>query len=408
MIKISSKSKTISGSINLEASKSISNRLLIIRELCDNKFNIENLSNAKDTRILTKILNDFKSQKDIDCKDAGTALRFALAFLATKDGNWVVSGSKRMHERPIKPLVDCLLELGTEIKYLNKNGFPPIEIKGGELKSEKLIIKGNISSQFISALLMIAPKLENGIHLEIVSKVLSKPYIKMTLELMSEFGINYSWKNNLIKIEKQSYIGKKMMVENDWSAASFWYSFVALSKNGKIEIPKLNKSSIQGDSILSEIFSNLGVKTSFKKNSIILSRNSKLVKELNLDLSNYPDLGLPLIVTCSGLGIKAHLKGLKNLQIKESKRLEVIQKELKKFNINTQIDNSSISIKENQKIEQPTSIIDCHNDHRISMSIAPLSMKINCISFENKNVVNKSYPDFWKDLEIAGISCVNS
>ena len=408
MIKISSKSKTISGSINLEASKSISNRLLIIRELCDNKFNIENLSNAKDTRILTKILNDFKSQKDIDCKDAGTALRFALAFLATKDGNWVVSGSKRMHERPIKPLVDCLLELGTEIKYLNKNGFPPIEIKGGELKSEKLIIKGNISSQFISALLMIAPKLENGIHLEIVSKVLSKPYIKMTLELMSEFGINYSWKNNLIKIEKQSYIGKKMMVENDWSAASFWYSFVALSKTGQIEIPKLNKSSIQGDSILSEIFSNLGVKTSFKKNSIILSRNSKSVKELNLDLSNYPDLGLPLIVTCSGLGIKAHLKGLKNLQIKESKRLEVIQKELKKFNINTQIDNSSISIKENQKIEQPTSIIDCHNDHRIPMSIAPLSMKINCISFENKNVVNKSYPDFWKDLEIAGISCVNS
>ena len=408
MIKISAKSKTIFGSINLEASKSISNRLLIMRELCDNKFNIENLSNAKDTRILTKILNDFKSQKDIDCEDAGTALRFLLAFLATKDGNWVVSGSKRMHERPIKPLIDCLLELGTEIKYLNKNGFPPIEIKGGELKSEKLIIKGNISSQFISALLMIAPKLENGIHLEIVSKVLSKPYIKMTLELMSEFGINYSWKNNLIKIEKQSYIGKKMMVENDWSAASFWYSFVALSKTGKIEIPKLNKSSIQGDSILSEIFSNLGVKTSFKKNSIILSRNSKLVKELNLDLSNYPDLGLPLIVTCGGLGIKAHLKGLKNLQIKESKRLEVIQKELKKFNINTQIDNSSISIKENQKIEQPNSIIDCHNDHRISMSIAPLSMKINSISFENKNVVNKSYPDFWKDLEIAGISCINS
>ena len=170
----------------------------------------------------------------------------------------------------------------------------------------------------------------------------------------------------------------------------------------------MNKSSIQGDSILSEIFSTLGVKTSFKKNSIILSRNSKSVKELNLDLSNYPDLGLPLIVTCSGLGIKAHLKGLKNLQIKESKRLEVIQKELKKFNINTQIDNSSISIKENQKIEQPNSNIDCHHDHRIPMSIAPLSMKINSISFKDKNVVNKSYPDFWKDLEVAGISCVDS
>jgi 3-phosphoshikimate 1-carboxyvinyltransferase len=408
MIKISTKSKTISGSINLEASKSISNRLLIIRELSDNKFNIENLSNAKDTRILTKILNDFKSQKYIDCEDAGTALRFSLAFLTTKDGNWVVSGSKRMHKRPIKPLVDCLLELGAEIKYLENEGFPPIEIKSKKLKSKKLSLPGDISSQFISALLLVAPTIENGLTLEITSKVLSKPYIKMTLELMSEFGINYSWKNNLIKIEKQRYIGKKIMVENDWSASSFWYSFVALSKTGKIEIPKLNKSSIQGDSILSEIFSNLGVKTSFKKNSIILSRNSKLVKELNLDLSNHPDLGLPLIVTCSGLGIKAHLKGLKNLQIKESKRLEVIQKELKKFNINTQIDNSSISIKENQKIEQPASNIDCHNDHRIPMSIAPLSMKINSISFKDKNVVNKSYPDFWKDLEIAGISCVNS
>ena len=408
MLEIFSKNKTIYGSINLESSKSISNRLLIINELCDNKFEIQNLSNANDTKILTKILNEFKSQKEINCEDAGTALRFVLAYLATQDGNWIVSGSKRMHERPIKPLVDCLLELGAEIKYLENEGFPPIEIKSKKLKSKKLSLPGDISSQFISALLLVAPTIENGLTLEITSKVLSKPYIKMTLELMSEFGINYSWKNNLIKIEKQRYIGKKIMVENDWSAASFWYSFVALSKNGKIEIPKLNKSSIQGDSILSEIFSNLGVKTSFKKNSIILSRNSKLVKELNLDLSNYPDLGLPLIVTCSGLGIKAHLKGLKNLQIKESKRLEVIQKELKKFNINTQIDNSSISIKENQKIEQPNSIIDCHNDHRISMSIAPLSMKINSISFENKNVVNKSYPDFWKDLEIAGISCINS
>jgi 3-phosphoshikimate 1-carboxyvinyltransferase len=408
MIKISAKSKTISGSINLEASKSISNRLLIIRELSDNKFNIENLSNAKDTRILTKILNDFKSQKYIDCEDAGTALRFSLAFLATKDGNWVVSGSKRMHKRPIKPLVDCLLELGAEIKYLENEGFPPIEIKSKNLKSKKISLPGDISSQFISALLLVAPTIENGLTLEITSKVLSKPYIKMTLELMSEFGINYSWKNNLIKIEKQRYIGKKIMVENDWSAASFWYSFVALSKTGKIEIPKLNKSSIQGDSILSEKFSNLGVKTSFKKNSIILSRNSKLVKELELDLSNHPDLALPIIVTCCGLGTKAHLMGLESLKVKESNRLECIKKELRKFNISCEIDSSSIKIRENQKIVQPTSIIECHNDHRIAMSIAPLCMKVDSISFENKNVVNKSYPDFWKDLELAGINCVNS
>ncbi len=268
MIEISSKSKTISGSINLEASKSISNRLLIIRELCDNKFDIENLSNAKDTRILTKILNDFKSQKDIDCEDAGTALRFALGFLANKDGNWIVSGAKRMHERPIKPLIDCLLELGAEIKYLNKNGFPPIEIKGGELKSKKLIIKGNISSQFISALLMIAPKIEGGLSLEITSKVLSKPYIDMTLDLMSEFGIESCWENNLIKVEQQNYLGKNIRVENDWSSASFWYSFLALSKSGEIKIPNLYANSVQGDSVLSSIYLKLGIKTVIDKKDL--------------------------------------------------------------------------------------------------------------------------------------------
>jgi 3-phosphoshikimate 1-carboxyvinyltransferase len=408
MIKISSKSKTISGSINLEASKSISNRLLIIRELCDNKFDIENLSNAKDTKILTKILNDFKSQKDIDCEDAGTALRFALSFLATKVGDWVLSGSKRMHERPIDPLVKSLTDLGAEINYLKNKGFPPIQIKEKKLKGKKLYVKGDISSQFISSLLMIAPKLENGIQLEIVSKVLSKPYIEMTLGLMREFGIEYTWEKKIIKIENQHYVGKKIVVENDWSAASFWYSFVSLSKSGNIEIPNLYSSSLQGDSILSNIYSRLGVNTEFKKNSIILTKKDLVEKALELDLSNYPDLGLPIIVTCAGLGIKAHLKGLKNLKIKESKRLEVIQKELEKFNINTQIDNSSISITENQKIKQPSSTIECHNDHRIPMSIAPLSMKINSISFEDKNVVNKSYPDFWKDLETVGISCVNS
>ena len=264
MIEIFSKNKTLYGSINLESSKSISNRLLIINELCDTKFEIQNLCNANDTKILTKILNEFKSQKEINCEDAGTALRFVLAYLATQDGNWIVSGSKRMHERPIKPLVDCLLELGAEIKYLDKDGFPPIEIKSKKLVGGKLRLKGSISSQFISALLMIGPKLDNGILLEIDSKVLSKPYIEMTLELMREFGIDYTWENNCIKIENQYYIGKKIVVENDWSAAAFWYSFVALSKSGNIEIPNLHSASIQGDSILSNVYSKIGVKTEFK------------------------------------------------------------------------------------------------------------------------------------------------
>ena len=398
MIEISSFNKTIYGAIDLESSKSISNRLLILKEFCKTKFEIQNLSNSKDTKILNELLYSFKSTKDINCEDAGTALRFVIAFLATKEGIWKVSGSERMHERPIKPLIDCLTELGSEIKYLEKEAVPPIEIKSKKLKSKKLSLPGDISSQFISALLMIAPTIENGLTLEITSKVLSKPYIDMTLNLMSEFGIKYSWENNLIKVEKQNYLAKNIKVENDWSAASFWYSFLALSKSGEIKIPNLYANSIQGDSVLSFIYSKLGIKTEFNADSIILSKTKNIAKEIELDLSNHPDLALPITVTCCGLGIKAHLMGLESLKVKESNRLECIKKELRKFNISCEIDSSSIKIKENQNIVQPTSIIECHHDHRIAMSIAPLVMKVDSIKFDDKEVVNKSYPKFWEDF----------
>ena len=399
MIEISLINKNIYGSIDLESSKSISNRLLIIKKLCKTKFEIQNLSKAKDTKILNKILDDFETKKEINCEDAGTALRFVIAFLASKKGSWIISGSKRMHERPVKHLIDCLVELGAEINYLEKEGFPPIEIKSKKLKSKKLSLPGNISSQFISALLMVAPTIENGLTLEITSKVLSKPYINMTLDLMSEFGIEYTWENNLIKVEQQNYLAKNIKVENDWSAASFWYSFLALSKSGEIKIPDLYANSIQGDSVLPSIYSKLGVKTEFNEDSIVLYETKNIAKEIELDLSNHPDLALPIIVTCCGLGIKAHLMGLESLKIKESNRLESIKKELRKFNISCEIDSSSIKIKESQNIVKPKSTIECHNDHRIAMSIAPLSMKVGSIKFDNKNVVNKSYPKFWEDFD---------
>ena len=399
MIEISSLNKTIYGSIGLESSKSISNRLLIIKELCKTKFEIQNLSNSKDTEILNELLDSFKTRKDINCEDAGTALRFAVAFLTTKKGTWKVLGSKRMHERPIKPLIDCLIELGAEIKYLEKEGFPPIEIKSKKLKSKKLSLPGDISSQFISALLLVAPTIENGLILEITSKVLSKPYIDMTLDLMRQFGIEHSWENKLIKVEQQNYLAKNIKIENDWSAASFWYSFLALSKSGEIKIPNLYANSIQGDSVLSSIYLKLGIKTEFNKDSIVINKTKNIAKEIELDLSNHPDLALPIIVTCSGLGIKAHLMGLESLKIKESNRLECIKKELEKFNVICSISDSSIKIKENQNIVQPKSTIECHNDHRIAMSIAPLCMKVNSIKFDNKNIVNKSYPKFWEDFD---------
>ena len=398
MIEIFSINKTIYGSIDLESSKSISNRLLIIKELCKTKFEIQNLSNAKDTKILNEILNGYETKKDINCEDAGTALRFLIAFLATNEGDWVVSGSKRMQERPIKPLIDCLIKLGASINYLEKEGFPPIEIKSKKLSSGILRLPGNISSQFISALLMVAPTIENGLTLKINSKILSKPYIDLTLDLMREFGIEYSWENNLIKVKQQNYSAKNIKVENDWSAASFWYSFLALSKSGEIKIPNLYANSVQGDSVLSNIYSKLGVKTEFNEDSIVLFKTKNIAKEIELDLSNHPDLALPIIVTCCGLGIKAHLMGLESLKIKESNRLECIKKELRKFNISCEIDSSSIKIKENQKIIQPKSVIESHNDHRIVMSIASLCMKVDSIKFEYKNVVNKSYPKFWEDF----------
>ena len=398
MIEISSINKTIYGSVDLESSKSISNRLLIIKELCKTKFEIQNLSNATDTKILNEILDSLETKKEINFEDAGTALRFAIAFLATKKGIWRVSGSKRMHERPIKPLIDSLVKLGANIHYLENKGFPPIEIKSKKLTSRKLRLPGNISSQFISALLMIAPTIKDGLNLEITSKVLSKPYIDMTLGLMSEFGIEYSWENNLIKVNEQNYISKNMKVENDWSSASFWYSFLALSKSGEIKIPNLSANSLQGDSVLSIIYSKLGIKTEFNEDSVIISKTKSIAKEIELDLSNYPDLALPIIVTCAGLGIKAYLMGLESLKIKESNRLECIKKELSKFNINCEIDSTSIKIIENQNIVQPISIIECHNDHRIVMSIAPLCMKVDSIKFDDKEVVNKSYPKFWEDF----------
>ena len=248
---------------------------------------------------------------------------------------------------------------------------------------------------------MVAPTIENGLTLEITSKVLSKPYIALTLDLMSEFGIEYTWENNLIKVEQQNYLAKNIKVENDWSAASFWYSFLALSKSGEIKIPNLYANSNQGDSVLSSIYSKLGIKTEFNEDSIVLHKTKNIAKELELDLSNHPDLALPIIVTCCGIGIKAHLKGLESLKIKESNRLECIKKELRKFNISCEIDSSSIIIKENQKIVQPTSIIESHKDHRIAMSIAPLCMKVDSIKFNDKDVVNKSYPKFWGDFDRA-------
>lgn len=398
MIRIFSKQKKIFGEIKLEASKSISNRLLIIKNLTNLDFKIHNLSNANDTQVLLKVLSNFENKETINCEDAGTALRFIIPFLASKKGKWEIFGTKRMHQRPVGPLVESLKQLDCHISYIDKEGFPPVYISSEGLVGGSLSIKGDVSSQYISGLLLVAPTLKKGLNITINSILNSAPYVKMTLELMKSFGVDYNWDNNRIEVKEQEYVRKTSTVENDWSAASFWYSFIALSKEGSIRIPHLYENSIQGDAILSDIYTSFGVNTEFDENGILLTKSIKVAKEVNLNLSNNPDLALPIVVTCAGLGIKSQLNGLESLKIKESDRLVSIKKELNKFNISVEIDDSSIKIKENQNIVQPETIIKCHNDHRIAMSIAPLSMKVDSIEFDNKDVVNKSYPKFWEDF----------
>ena len=405
MIKISPSSSLLKGNVLLESSKSISNRILIIKALSNQEFKIKNLSSSEDTTIMVDLLKKYKKSKIINCNHAGTTLRFLTAYLSTINGEWIIEGSKRMHQRPIGPLVNCLNELGGNINYLNQKNHPPLKISGRLIKGGDIEIRGDISSQYISALLMIAPTLEKGLKIFINSKILSKPYISMTLTLMEQMGIEYQWNENTITIKPQNYFCKDYIVENDWSSASFWYSFAALSTNAEIEIPLLLKNSIQGDAQLHKIYEKLGVCTKFFTNKIILKKCRLLKSSIHLDLNNYPDIALPIITTCAGLGIDAHLYGLESLKHKESDRLLMIKKELFKFGISTEIDESSIKLKKNQSIKTPTEIINTHNDHRIPMSIAPLSLKTEYVEFDDMKVVNKSYPMFWKDLENLGFNC---
>ena len=409
MVKVKASSSRIEGCVQLSASKSISNRLLMIKAISKSSFDLYNLSESDDTQILNQILSNTSLPNEINCHHAGTTLRFLTAYLSTIKGKYRVFGSKRMHQRPIKPLVDCIRKLGIEIRYLENEGFPPIEILGNEtIEGGELTIPGNISSQFISALLLIAPKLKNGLSLRIIEPILSTPYIKMTLSLMQEMGIEYKWDKNTIHVKHQAYSTRNIAAENDWSSASFIYSLASLSNESKIEIPHLHPNSVQGDSFVSELYSQLGVETSFHEKGITITKNNQLSTKVEFNLSDFPDLALPYVVSCVGLGVEVYLTGLESLKIKESDRLVTIKKELSKFNVECKINDHSIYVPKNQQIKYNGEVIEDHNDHRIPMSIAPLAIKTEGnIFFKDSSVVNKSYPLFWDDLKKLGFSIVN-
>lgn len=387
--------------ITITGSKSESNRMLLLQALYP-EIQIDNLSNSDDSTVMLNALNSNK--KVIDIHHAGTAMRFLTAFFATQDGNEVVlTGSSRMKERPIKVLVDALKDLGANISYLETEGCPPLKIIGTALSGDNVTLKANVSSQYISALLLIAPKLENGLQLTLEGEITSIPYIGMTLELLNQKGIKTSFLNHVIQVNPQSsIINPQSLIESDWSSASYFYSCVALSDIGtELILSAFKKNSLQGDSILVELYKEFGVSTIFDNNRIIIKKiNDCHLKTLNCHLNNSPDIAQTIAVTCFGLGIGCHLTGLHTLKIKETDRLVALKTELEKL-------GASVSITDNSMILEPaTTIIDnvkicTYNDHRMAMAFAPLGLKTS-LQIQDAMVVSKSYPTFWEDLKSIG------
>jgi 3-phosphoshikimate 1-carboxyvinyltransferase len=383
--------------IAITGSKSETNRLLLLQALYPN-ITLENTSNSDDSEVMQKALSG--NEEIVDIHHAGTAMRFLTAYFAVNEGREVVlTGSERMQERPIKVLVEALQQLGAQITYEKEEGYPPIRIKGQKITAHKVSIPANVSSQYISALLLIAPKLENGIELTLVGEITSVPYIKMTLALLNDLNIQTSFVGNVITVHpKEKVENKVMIVESDWSSASYFYSLVALSNSASVTLSSYKETSLQGDSALVEIYQKLGVKSSFDRNSLTLTKQNDFeYKDLNLDLNNTPDIAQTIVVTCLGLGIGCHLTGLHTLRIKETDRLEALRIELTKLGANISVTNDSLTLVATENINQEVRI-DTYNDHRMAMAFAPLALKV-IIIINNADVVSKSYPDFWDDLK---------
>jgi 3-phosphoshikimate 1-carboxyvinyltransferase len=401
--------------IKITGSKSETNRLLLLQALYPN-ISLENTSNSDDSDVMLGIIqksqiSNLKSQI-FNVHHTGTAMRFLTAFFAIQEGKdlsdvaeVVLTGSSRMKERPIKILVEALQQLGAEITYEENEGFPPIKIKGKKLSKNKVSLPANVSSQYISALLLIAPKLENGLEITLEGEITSIPYIKMTLALLNEIGVETSFTNNIISVQPTTYNLQPttLTIESDWSSASYWFSIVALSEIGtKITLSSYKQNSLQGDSILPEIYKDFGVETIFNKdNSITISKfTTHNLKPKTYNLNNSPDIAQTIAVTCFGLGIGCNLTGLHTLKIKETDRLEALKTELSKLGAKISITNDSLTLEPSSKMIE-NCLIKTYQDHRMAMAFAPLALKTSLI-IEDAEVVSKSYPTFWDDLKSIG------
>lgn len=405
----------INTSITITGSKSETNRVLLLQALFP-ELKLENTSNSDDSEVMLKALSqileptsDNSQPTTIDVHHAGTAMRFLTAYFAIQPNREVVlTGSSRMKERPIHILVEALNSLGAQISYEEQVGFPPIRIKGRELQKSEIDIEANTSSQYISALLLIAPKLRHGLKINLIGEVTSLPYIQMTLELLNEIGVETSFENKSITIQPTAFNlqPKTLTIESDWSSASYFYSLVALSELGTaITLSSYKKNSLQGDSVLAEIYQDFGVKTVFNENkTITISKSNHKINNLQpitYNLQQSPDIAQTIAVTCFGLGLGCHLTGLHTLKIKETDRIQALKNELENIGASVSITNNSISLKSSKFIKENITI-KTYQDHRMAMAFAPLALKTSLI-IEDAEVVSKSYPDFWNDLKSCGI-----
>ena len=401
-IKLFNDKKQLSGDLKITGSKSESNRLLILQALYPT-LKVENLSNSDDTQYLKKALDS--DEELVDIHHAGTAMRFLTAYFATRKGREVVlTGSPRMQERPVKLLVDALKSLGADIAYEKKEGYPPLRIKGKTLTENKVKVQANISSQYISALMLIAPSLPNGLQLDLVGQVTSAPYINMTLQMMKNAGLEGEFAGNKVIIEPVKKLeSKTIAVESDWSSASYFYSLAAISDTANLRLAIFREKSLQGDCCISEIYRQFGVETHYEDDAIVLKKTSrKKPRHLSENLIDSPDIAQTIAVTCLALGVPCTLKGLHTLKIKETDRLAALKAEIMKFGSSVKISDDSLELIPQEEFKENVTVAT-YNDHRMAMAFAPFGLKVP-LEIEDAMVVSKSYPDFWKDLEKLGFN----
>ncbi len=416
---LTKKTKTANGTVQLTGSKSECNRALVIEALSDGKVKVENISDAADTVTLCEVLSlksKVESQRSdsdsrlstqdlrlVNIGPAGTAMRFLTAYFAIQDDEVILTGSERMKQRPIGILVDALRQLGANIAYEEQDGFPPLRLKGGFTQlTNQINIKGNISSQYITALLLIAAKLPLGLELHIEGDLTSKPYVEMTLAMLQQAGIKHQWNDNVISIAHQEFAPTVLPVEPDWSAASYWYAIAALADEADLFLPGLTQYSLQGDSVITEIMANFGITSQFKNGGVHLQKEVKPIFRKIFDLKECPDLAQTVIVVCAALGHEATFTGLETLKIKETDRVLALQSELAKIGVKLIEKGQVYKLDCSEKHIPEKVFINTYEDHRMAMAFAPLALLIPEMEIEVAKVVEKSYPAFWTDLEKVG------